>query len=710
MAGPSRIYNMQDATTSQLPGLDASGTGTDDPDRQQFTNIDRVFEEFLENTVLENAELVQAAQATDGRSHAAVKRSAMTNWSSVKETLALLAFYPDAADHWRFLGIPREEGPLPDLAMIERRVQLGNLFASLGRSSKWSENDIASARRFGEHLEIARKACAEDLPRLQREKRKQRSKIIPRWLEPSADLFQLLHSRTQHAGGKQKVALHLSNLQDLPLQSFQHAMPTDEARRIYEAIYKSAATFSDILQAITGGSLIVWAPTEHSTVAQLAATFQKYALQPGASGEVQLLIPHDPYPGCSTPTQVLDLWRHELFSPKWKSIVSKIEFLRQPTRCVFSGHTGPMHHVKSIAICTLSTTGVITETTSTQWRHTLGHGSSGPTLIVDCKSENELSTHRALIEANLPGLLSWTGPRKSIGSRGNDRRISFTGYFDEQAVSNLDMRLYTRTLRNNQVLGEALIGQQDLFTDPGALLVDFGHVRALTQAIDSVDECVLVSPRLALVTTPCRTEHWRVVMTSQLASDPLGAITKIRFRQSQHGGRPWATPEALPMQIRSARNRAAQAQATTAGATQRNELQSTLRLSDAAAGRTDELLSLILQKIGGVTNVGFRPVEDERTLQPYEVRPIRTQLGKWTGTLEFACASSAELRAIHTSLHGNSIEISGICAIVEVENDFKDLTCVESTMQAPAPATYVQQAFIPTGFPLQDARGVTEAG
>ena len=272
------------------------------------------------------------------------------------------------------------------------------------------------------------------------------------------------------------------------------------------------------------------------------------------------------------------------------------------------------------------------------------------------------------------------------------------------------MRLYTRTLRNNQVLGEALIGQQDLFTDPGALLVDFGHVRALTQAIDSVDECVLVSPRLALVTTPCRTEHWRVVMTSQLASDPLGAITKIRFRQSQHGGRPWATPEALPMQIRSARNRAAQAQATTAGATQRHELQSTLRLSDAATGRTDELLSLILQKLGGVTNVGFRPVEDERTLQPYEVRPIRTQLGKWTGTLEFACASSAELRAIHTSLHGNSIEISGICAIVEVENDFKDLTCVESTMQAPAPATYVQQAFIPTGFPLQDARGVTEAG
>ena len=84
--------------------------------------------------------------------------------------------------------------------------------------------------------------------------------------------------------------------------------------------------------------------------------------------------------------------------------------------------------------------------------------------------------------------------------------------------------------------------------------------------------------------------------------------------------------------------------------------------------------------------------EDERILQPYKARPIRTQLGKWTGTIEFACASPAQLRTIHAFLHGNS-------TIVEIENDFKVLTSDESTMQIPAPATYVQQAFIPPGLP-----------
>ena len=117
------------------------------------TEFESVFQQYIETHILEHAELVQTVRATSGSNNQPIQRGAPTNWTSLKEVLALLAFAPDSTDHWRFLGVPREEGPFPNLEMIERRIQLGLRFASISHSSTWPQPDMTAAKAFAERLE-----------------------------------------------------------------------------------------------------------------------------------------------------------------------------------------------------------------------------------------------------------------------------------------------------------------------------------------------------------------------------------------------------------------------------------------------------------------------------------------------------------------------------------------------------------------------------
>jgi hypothetical protein len=186
--------------------------------------------------------------------------------------------------------------------------------------------------------------------------------------------------------------------------------------------------------------------------------------------------------------------------------------------------------MKALSIFTLSTCGEPCTSLTTQWRPTLGSIDTGLALLVDCEKHQELATHRELVALPLKGLRGWEGPKRSLGTKGDDQRISFIAYFDRAVVTELDLHLYITILRKSPELQTALIGPTSLFTEPGALLVEFGRPKALTLALDSVESVVLVSPRLALITTPERSEHWMGLLTRQLESDPLGAITKLRFR------------------------------------------------------------------------------------------------------------------------------------------------------------------------------------
>ena len=610
----------------------------------------------------------------------------MTNWEAVKSTLALLAFSPDASDHWQVLGIPRSEGPLPSLDMIEKRVQLGYTFASVRSNMGWTSADVGAATTFEQKLEIAKQACVKDLPRIQREKRKIQNQLVARWMEPSVELYQFLYQRAQQTGTNHRLALHLSNLQGASMEGLSQAISVKEARRLYEEILKSPESCEDLLKAtLNGGSLTMWAPSDHIAMMRIATAFKKVSLRPGAIGAMHLLVPHEPFHRCETPMQILDLWFHELLGQKWKSIVSRVEFLRQPTRCVFPGNICPLHHVKSIAIFTLSTTGEITTSLTTQWRPTLNHTPGGHHIVVDCPRSDQLMVHRALMTTQLRGLLNWDGPVRSLGNKADDLRVAFTGHFDEKEVNVLDLKLYVRILRARPGLDQAIIGSQSLFIEQAAVIVDFGHPRAFIGNEEMIEEMVLVSPRMALMTTPRQADDWCQLMTEQFRSDPLSAITRIRFRDSR-GGRPWARPVALPGQIKATRARA-RPQTASAKEQAKQQLRTTVTISSMATGRKEELQACIMDHISAVIQKSFQRSTSDSPLRSYEWKPILDELGEWRGAIEFECVWQEEVNMIYSKMQGSGIELQGTCCILEFENLFMQLAVTIPTRMEPLAST-----------------------
>lgn len=202
--------------------------------------LEAVLEEYIESTILEHCELVQACRATEEQRPTIHRRNALASWDAVKDTLVLLAFSPDAADHWQLIGIPRGEGAMPTEDLIERRVRLGGRFASLRSDAKWSHLDVARATEFVKQFKKARQACIGDLPRVQREKKQWQNRLVPRWMEPSVELYQFLYERAQ-SNPNHRLALRLSNIQGANLHGLDYTLPVQEARLIYEKVLRSAA-------------------------------------------------------------------------------------------------------------------------------------------------------------------------------------------------------------------------------------------------------------------------------------------------------------------------------------------------------------------------------------------------------------------------------------------------------------------------------------
>ena len=240
----------------------------------------------------------------------------------------------------------------------------------------------------------------------------------------------------------------------------------------------------------------MWAPTEDGPMREFMAAFSQVNIQVPFNVKVTLVIPHEPFPGCTSVESILDLWSHPIFQPKWKNMVTGTEFLRQPTRCVSSGAIGPLHHLKSLVLVTLSTDGATVPAQIRDWRSSLFEQETGPAILIDCKEEEELVTHRTLAGLHLMGLIFWEGPRRSRGATREQGRVVFTGHFDRCKTSELEIRLHIRYMKQQGGLQGGLIGSRSLFNNRNAMIIEMGQPSAIEEAFQIMEEVVSIGKKL----------------------------------------------------------------------------------------------------------------------------------------------------------------------------------------------------------------------
>ena len=154
------------------------------------------------------------------------------------------------------------------------------------------------------------------------------------------------------------------------------------------------------------------------------------------------------------------------------------------------------------------------------------------------------------------------------------------------------------------------------------------------------------------------------MLTRQLNSDPMGAIRTIRFRPSK-GGRPWARPEALPIQVQNARAQATLRDGAPLAATHH---QCTISITELPTGMPDDLLQVIVQHATDTLGVPLQRNRDFNAMRANDWQPFQDPLGRWAGRLLVQCSSQQEVWTLQDKLHGSCIERNGTPCILEVNN------------------------------------------
>ena len=652
-----------DQSNALQQGLEMLTIG--DPTELSRTGLLR---ELLEQEMLAHFDYVHAMRQTQNEPLNIQPDRILLNWKSLETGLKALAFVPGASCPWIRLGVARDEGPPPSLEQIERRPRLGNLLASAAQEPTWSDSDQASAAGFQMETESARKACIEKLNDVLRTRRRTKGWQLPRWQEPGPELLCYVADRARNAGTNWGVALHLSNLLGVDFASTPHILPPAESRRILDALCKGPSKGVEALSKFQGGGVVTWAPQESDALQRLVAAFVKHATEaiPGSGCQLVLLVPHDPYPECDSPAQVLDLWWHPILGDRYSDVVKEVTFLRQPCCNVFSGIASPTYHNKAIVMITLGAHPQASPPAMIQWRPTLLTTGGNFTVIVDCPAADMLKTRRALTQAAAHGLARWEGPMRSFGTQGSDRRICFFGYFPKDKTTRLDVRLCIEGLKRRPDLKGALVGSQDLFSDSRALLADILHPSGSTRIADLCEQSVFVSPKLMLLHTSEPKDVWELRLTELMLEDASKAIDRLRWRKSGHGGRVFAKPLALDAQIR-----AAQATARTrnnTGIEYDPSLSSMIVIRGALGANPDQLvedlMAIIASRIGLVLSRG----ECERNLKPGQWRQVVDGAGQCTGSVRLVLASLVEVRSLGSNVSATAVEINGHVQHIEVHN------------------------------------------
>ena len=636
-----------------------------------MTNIDTMnsrMAELVETVAMQSAEMI-AARLRTGVDRQIKQYRDINTFEDLKALLDGLAFDIKSDDPWKVLGIPKFEGPTPSKDLVENRVRDGVLLASISKST-WAEEDIRRASEIPDAFKVAKDVVLQEMPRVLKELKRTKvdGKAVPMHLEASPELMWECLTKGGH------VATQLSNLQGMQLNHMvvpenSKLVPIGDSRGLYREFSKGVHEAMAALRPYQGDAITLWAPSENRHLQFLLGGIWEAAVTQAFEITVKILIPHTPYPGCHSPELLLDLWSHPALSSKWNKILMEARFLRQPTRCVFSGTYGPMHHLKSLVVATFSTSGASMAQAIYDWMPTLMTYEDSPAIWIDCTAAEEMRTLQAITQLHLPGMTRIDGPKKSLGSTGIAPRVTFSLAFDKDAVSDLEIRIYIDTLRDTTALEDRLIGSKALFGNSGAILMDITDPSVASTYYSSMDEMVFASPSLVILQTSMSAEDWGNTITISSMNTPLTAIQKMRYRSSNRGGRPFAKAQVLEQDVNSKKAQAHAANTSTQEHLRRS-LMATISIQELSAKGRDDMARSLIDAIQNATTIQYDEQVALGDLKEGEWRMIKSTAGHWTGRIQVQAKAVADIQNMMAKIHGSAIEVDGLSHTVEISSDF----------------------------------------
>jgi len=489
------------------------------------------------------------------------KISEINSWKATKSCLESLGFNFEApeARPWETLGILGGGDMVNENSshLLRSRCDTLRAFSNKDAVASFNELDRVEASKFNKQIKGIEAAAHARLKTLRRDKAKQTGHGVPTWGEPSPDLAKHLDDiaeRRSKLGYRMSCFLYLSDIQnDGTLSQLSHTAGVQATRTFYSNLFVEGK-MKETLNALNGQEIVMWAPSNQDDI-----SFMNRGLEEARKRNIKLtilfIVPFTALP-CSW-ENALPFIRNPFRGKTWKTYITETQLMVGATRCVFSGSISPLHQLRNIAIYHATTVVDVTPgassfvgSTYVEWKNEVAELEEQPYIVADFAASEGASVEYILTTTPIEGLIGWGPTNSSRGSTGSLRRLQMAGYFTK-GTSTTHLRTAIKLLRSNEGLDHCLLGTKDLFDDNHALIVDCDDTRAMTAVTRLVDQCLLITPRQALIATTVPEGIWCTEITELARTSRLLAIKLIQHRD----GQPFARPAELP---HIARSRAAQ--------------------------------------------------------------------------------------------------------------------------------------------------------
>ena len=291
---------------------------------------------------------------------------------------------------------------------------------------------------------------------------------------------------------------------------------------------------------------------------------------------------------------------------------------------------------------------------------------------MDIPEAHRWKVHRLLGALKLPYLQVIDPPKPSLGASKNEAWSTINIHFSALLGCALEREMLVKWLKGQIREFQPLLGWIALIRDADALLLEATSISAAQALSDLCVSQLTVSPTLTIISTTAGPEIWSARLTKTWTEHPLNTGEKVRYRPSLGGDEKFATIAALPTQIAGAKARRGHGPADISQVNPKS-LQATLSIPLGATHDIEDWSTKLFEKLAGSCLVVLSRAKDEKALGLREWRPILDYEGKWAGKLIVQCTDEAELRRLHTALHGKQVTVGEHSASVGVHSDFAKL-------------------------------------
>ena len=579
-----------------------------------------------------------------------------------------MGFNTGSKDPWTLLGLGKDHGPDPSAQLVSQRAGLARFILQVSESGDWSPEDLAKAANAGHQFDTAAAQCCKEVDQVARTKQKRKPHILPRWLEVEHRCIDYLHSQLPQA----HIALQLSEVHG-QYGGLAPVFPPEEARTLHTELAMGPGRGVDALNGLGNKEVVVWALPEAEAWQRMMAAYSKFAAQGTALATLHIIIPFNIPGACNTYNHIMDLWSHPIAGNKWNELITAKTILLDPVEITGSGKLGPSTQLKSICCVTLSPNGpapgIPLIPRVLKWKPVLATQDVCHTLVVDFPASQLLLVRKALANWRPVLTVQWDHHTRSPGSDIGASRLMVHGYLVTQGVTAFDAKMSSLDLQKHVQALECVVGLSGMCQEVDTLLCEITDARASSDIKPYCTDILLISCRLALIRTEVTHIVWSQLLSNWARCNPSSCPLKLKWRASQHGGRPWAQADITERQMLSVR---AQARVKLQGrcpGSNPTDLETDIRIPGPLGPDAGSLIRSTIAAVAIEIQANLREVTDQVTLQIGDfVLLNKPGTHDPNGTVRIRLGNIQDAKRLENKIQGCIVVINGRRAHVQVTN------------------------------------------